>query len=137
MTCTKVSLDVQTLLATATNRSQGTDKSSTLVELTYSIGSFILLVHLIESNQDLHPSSLAGKTPSELLSSTLPLLMVSFVGAGTEQGKSQVGQDEALFWVWWCVRGGAGPLREAVALDEGILYPLIDVSSPYFVWHPT
>lgn len=47
-------------------------------------------------------------------------------GAGDPGEGAKVGEDEALFWTWWCVQGAT---REGEDLDESILFTLVEVSA--------
>lgn len=39
-------------------------------------------------------------------------------------GRGEIGKDEALFWIWWCVEGG---LKEGEELEEGLVFSLVEV----------
>lgn len=84
---------------------------------TLSIGSFILLTHHLSSTPFIRPYSLASS--STLLSRMTPLLMLAFAS-----GTKEVGEDEALFWAWWCVEGA---VREGEEIDERVVFTLVEV----------
>ncbi|GAA5886505.1 hypothetical protein JCM6882_001661 [Rhodosporidiobolus microsporus] len=90
------------------------------------IGAFTLLVHhLALSSAASSPpfSSPLGKSPGELISTTLSVLKMPF-----ESAMNRVGEDERLCWMWWCVErqveegNGAG-------FEEEALFPLVELVS--------
>lgn len=110
----------KSLLARSTQYSRSQSSGTSLDSASTSLGSFSLLAHHLFANSNIRPSSLS-ESSSALLSATLPLLMISFAG----EGGTRLGIDESLFWVWWCVEGA---LREGEEMEDGILFPLVEVS---------
>lgn len=55
---------------------------------------------------------------------TLHLLMSAF-GAGEPGETIKLGEDEALFWTWWCAQGA---VRKGEELEGSVLFALVEVS---------
>lgn len=92
---------------------------------TPSIGSFHLLCHFLHLQPSLHPLTLSPSTSSsELLSSSLPLLFLA-LSSLTEGNNARIGQDETLFWCWWCLQWGLKTGGENI--EEGLLFTLVEV----------
>lgn len=51
---------------------------------------------------------------------------MSAFGAGEPDEAIKLGEDEALFWAWWCVQGA---VREGEDLDESALFTMVEVRS--------
>lgn len=88
-----------------------------------SLGSFILLAHLTAS----YPSSppCLNLPPEELLRQTQPILMLGLSGNSGSQGLSE---DEALFWIWWCLETLLAD-EKGEDMDEGLLFTFTEMMS--------
>lgn len=49
--------------------------------------------------------------------------------SGGGDGRVEIGKDEALFWIWWCVEGGK---KEGEELEEGLLFSLVEVRLSFY-----
>lgn len=92
------------------------------MDSTSSLGAFIILAHDLATLPNLRPTTLRDNS-SVLISKTLRLLM-SALGAGEPGETIKLGEDEALFWTWWCVQGA---VREGEELEESVLFTLVEV----------
>jgi hypothetical protein len=101
------------------------------VDAISSLGAFILLAHDLASSPNLRPSTL-GDNSSVLISKTLRLLMSAF-GVGDPDETIKLGEDEALFWSWWCVQGA---VKEGEELDESLFFALVEVSVSFSLSAP-
>ena len=92
-------------------------------------GAFSLLTHLLSASPNLTPSHLYSTTSSssisDLLSRMLPNLIAAFTVEGNSGTGTKVGEDEALFFVWWCVQD---ELKGGGEIEDGILFTLVEVS---------
>lgn len=101
------------------------EKATSAATSTYeTLGAFVLLAHDLSSSHNIRPSTF-GMNVSRLLSSTLNLLRNAFLG-GLGGSNITIGEDESLFWVWWCIEAGA--VKEGEELEEQILFTLVEVS---------
>ncbi|GAA5845335.1 hypothetical protein JCM11251_007998 [Rhodosporidiobolus azoricus] len=90
------------------------------------IGAFVLLVHhLALSTSSASPpySSPLSETPSELVSQTLGVLKMPF-----DSAMNRVGEDERLWWMWWCVERQVAE-GKGEGLEEEVLFPLVELVS--------
>ncbi|KAK4703685.1 hypothetical protein P7C70_g2532, partial [Phenoliferia sp. Uapishka_3] len=90
-----------------------------------SAGLFILLTHVLASQNPSAKSVSASFSTPQLLERTRTIL-ISALSSGEEDSGSQVGVDEALFWVWWCVEEA---IRRPTppSISEETLFPLIEL----------
>ncbi|GAA5960256.1 hypothetical protein JCM21900_002442 [Sporobolomyces salmonicolor] len=90
-------------------------------------GSFVLLVHYLALD-NLDPSTksidFADSSPNDLLSATMGLIRAPFQG----EVAGQLGEDEILFWMWWCVDRQL-QLTPEEGIEERVLFPLVEILS--------
>ncbi|BGP51008.1 hypothetical protein JCM10450v2_006934 [Rhodotorula kratochvilovae] len=87
------------------------------------LGAFVTLVHLVAVHPDITPSRL-GCLPETLLTKTMGVLRT-----GLTSPVFKVADDEALFWLWWCVEKHL-EADEAPALVSEVLFDLVDLLTP-------
>ncbi|GAA6057076.1 hypothetical protein JCM3770_001446 [Rhodotorula araucariae] len=87
------------------------------------LGAFVTLVHLVAVHFDITASRL-GWSPDSLLSKTLGVLR-------TRQTSPvfKVADDEALFWMWWCVEQHL-EADSSRPLASDVLFDLVDLLTP-------
>lgn len=85
------------------------------------LSSFVMLAHMVASPRGITPSSL-GCTPESLLANTLDV-----VRRGLAHPVDKLAEDEALFWLWWCVEQ---QLELEEPLSKDVLFNLADVRLP-------
>ncbi|GAA5900067.1 hypothetical protein JCM5296_002046 [Sporobolomyces johnsonii] len=87
-------------------------------------GSFVLLVHYLALYPGTKSTDFGDASPNDLLSTTMGLIRAPFQG----EVAVQLGEDETLFWMWWCVEK-----QLQLTLDEGVeetvLFPLVEILS--------
>ncbi|SCV69174.1 BQ2448_2194 [Microbotryum intermedium] len=89
-----------------------------------------MLVEETSTSSSSSTKETATTTYSRLLRKTLgPLIAI------TREGSSGQGRDdEALFWLWWCVQG-ASEAHEM--MDEEVLFPLVEIISTHTSLSPS
>ncbi|BGP19383.1 hypothetical protein JCM10213_000620 [Rhodosporidiobolus nylandii] len=95
------------------------------------IGAFVLLSHLLSSRPSPALSNLStSRDFSELLRSTLGVLKMPL-----DNPMLRLGEDEALFWAWWCVERGIEEGKGG--LEDEVLFPLIEILSTHAALSPS
>ncbi|GAA5919491.1 hypothetical protein JCM1841_002233 [Sporobolomyces salmonicolor] len=87
-------------------------------------GSFVLLVHYLALHPSTKSTDFADSSPNDLLSVTMGLIRAPFEG----EVAGQLGEDEMLFWMWWCVDRQL-QLTPEEGIEERVLFPLVEILS--------
>lgn len=118
-----LSLDPQTLLSYC---SPTTISQPAVLEPAHSSTSaFLLLTHSIFHLPHLRASFLGNHSSTELLRMNLGSIMIALGGAEGRGGRG--GEDETLFWCWWCIQNA---IKDGEFISEEMLFTLIKVSQP-------
>ncbi|GAA6030969.1 hypothetical protein JCM8097_008961 [Rhodosporidiobolus ruineniae] len=94
-----------------------------------AIGSLVLLAHHLAAHPSTPVSALshpdrAVRSPGELLRKTFRVLKMSFDNGGM----TRMGEDEMLFWMWWCVEKQVEE-GQGEGFEDEVLFPLVEILS--------